>query len=67
MCKYINILITILIDILIAAFILGLIVLLALLIVAVTKTNEVLGFIILCLLFMGFVGFLIYKHDKLDI
>lgn len=64
MCKYINILITILIDILITTFILGLIVLLALLIVAVTKTNEVFGFIILCL---SFVGFLVYKHDKLDI
>ena len=62
MCKYINILSTILIDILIAVFILGLIVLLALLIVVVTKTNEVLGFIILCLLFVGFVGFLVYKH-----
>lgn len=62
MHKYINILITILIDILITAFILGLIVLLALLIVAVTKTNEVLGFIILCLLFVGFTGFLMYKH-----
>lgn len=59
MYKYINILNTILI----AAFILGLIVLLALLIVAVTKTNEVLGFIILCLLFVGFAGFLMYKHN----
>lgn len=58
MSKYINILSTILIT----AFILGLIVLLALLIVAVTKTNEVLGFIILCLWFVGFTGFLIYKH-----
>ena len=71
MHKSIKILSTILIDILIAAFILGIIVLLALLIVAVTKTNEVLGFIILYLLFVGFVGFLvykqIYKHDKLDI
>ena len=67
MHKYINILNTILIDILITAFISGLIILLALLIVAVTKTNEVLGFIILCLLFAGFVGFLVYKHDKLDI
>ena len=62
MCKYINILSTILIDILIAVFILGLIVLLALLIVVVTKTNEVLGFLILCLLFVGVVGFLVYKH-----
>lgn len=71
MRKYINILSTILGTILITAFILGIIVLLALLIVVVTKTNEVLGFIILCLLFVGFVGFLvykqIYKHDKLDI
>ena len=58
MHKYINILSSILIT----AFILGLIVLLALLIVVVTKTNEVLGFIILCLWFVGFTGFLIYKH-----
>lgn len=61
MHKSIKILSTILIDILIIVFILGLIVLSALLIVAVTKTNEVLGFIILCLLFGGFTGFLMCR------
>lgn len=48
-------------------FVFSLAMLFMLLTVAGFTANNVFGFIILCLWFVGFTGFLIYKHDKLDI